>query len=110
MRLHVWGPATLLGVAMLLLAGGNDKQAYLPLPPGEAGIAQPIPRNVTRHLEMTGQTVAATRDVPYIENSTTFRTNVGLMSDVAAVARVTLYDAAGQLSTALRSERATPGR
>ncbi|MGZ5492634.1 MAG: hypothetical protein ACXW3E_03685, partial [Thermoanaerobaculia bacterium] len=29
-------------------------------------------------------------------NSTGFRTNVGLMSDVATVARVTLYDAAGQ--------------
>ena len=40
--------------------------------------------------------VATTQDVPYIENSTGFRTNVGLMSDVAAVARVTLYDAAGQ--------------
>jgi hypothetical protein len=62
MTFHVWGRATLLGLAMLMLAGGNDKQAHLPLPPGEAGIAQPIPRNITRTLEMTGQTVAAKRD------------------------------------------------
>jgi hypothetical protein len=62
MTFHGWGRAALLGLAMLMLAGGNDKQAHLPLPPGEAGIAQPIPRNITRTLEMTGQTVAATRD------------------------------------------------
>lgn len=62
MTFHVWGRATLLGLVMLLLAGGDHKQAHLRLPPGEAGIAQPIPRNITRYLEMKGQTVAATRD------------------------------------------------
>jgi len=62
MTFHVWGRATLLGLAMLMLAGGNHKQAHLPSPPGEAGIAQPIPRNITRTLEMTGQTAVTTRN------------------------------------------------
>jgi hypothetical protein len=62
MIFHVCSRAALLGLAMLILAGGSDKQAHLPLPPGEAGIAQPIPHNITRYLEMTGQTVVATRD------------------------------------------------
>ncbi|HEX7420310.1 MAG TPA: proprotein convertase P-domain-containing protein [Thermoanaerobaculia bacterium] len=38
---------------------------------------------------------AAAQDLPYIENSAAFRTNIGLMSDVATVVRVTLFDAAG---------------
>lgn len=37
------------------------------------------------------------QDLPYIESSVAFRTNVGLMSDVATVVRVTLLDAAGHL-------------
>jgi subtilisin-like proprotein convertase family protein len=38
---------------------------------------------------------AAGQDLPFIENSASFRTNVGLMSDVATMVRVTLFDAAG---------------
>lgn len=55
----VIGPLT-LGLAGLLL-GCNEKQAYQPPPPTEVGVAQPIQRNVTRYLEVTGQTNAAKR-------------------------------------------------
>lgn len=55
----VIGPLT-LGLAGLLL-GCNEKQAYQPPPPAEVGVAQPIQRNVTRYLEVTGQTNAAKR-------------------------------------------------
>jgi RND family efflux transporter MFP subunit len=43
------------------LAGCDEKQTNLPLPPAEVRIAQPIQRNVTRYLELTGQTAAAKR-------------------------------------------------
>ena len=38
---------------------------------------------------------AAAQDLPYIESSAAFRTNVGLMSDVATVVRITVFGAAG---------------
>ena len=38
---------------------------------------------------------ASNQDLPYIENSAAFRTNVGLMSDAAASVRVTVFDATG---------------
>lgn len=52
-------PPALLGLAGLLL-GCNEKQAYRP-PPAEVRVAQPVQRNVTRYLELTGQTHAAKR-------------------------------------------------
>jgi uncharacterized lipoprotein YbaY len=60
MIFHNWSRATLLALAMLL-AGCDDRQAHLPLPPAELRIAQLILHNVRRHLEVTGQTVAAQR-------------------------------------------------
>ncbi len=38
---------------------------------------------------------AASQDIPFVESSSAFRTNVGLMSDVITSVRVTLFDAAG---------------
>ncbi|HSP35052.1 MAG TPA: proprotein convertase P-domain-containing protein [Thermoanaerobaculia bacterium] len=38
----------------------------------------------------------AQQDLAYVENSTSFRTNIGLMSDVESIVRVTLFDAAGK--------------
>lgn len=52
-------PPALFGLAGLLL-GCNEKQAYQP-PPAEVRVAQPVQRNVTRYLELTGQTNAAKR-------------------------------------------------
>ncbi len=52
-------PPALLGLAGLLL-GCNEKQAYQP-PPAEVRVAQPMQRNLTRYLELTGQTNAAKR-------------------------------------------------
>jgi RND family efflux transporter MFP subunit len=52
-------PPALLGLAGLLL-GCNEKQAYQP-PPAEVRVAQPVQRNLTRYLELTGQTNAAKR-------------------------------------------------
>jgi multidrug efflux pump subunit AcrA (membrane-fusion protein) len=60
MTLQMRKRAALLALTTLL-AGCNDKQAYLPVPPAEVRIAQPIQRNVTRYLELTGQTAAAKR-------------------------------------------------
>lgn len=50
----------LLGLSGLLL-GCNEKQAYQPPPPAEVRIARPIQRNVTKYIEVTGQTNAAKR-------------------------------------------------
>jgi RND family efflux transporter MFP subunit len=61
MTLHKRSRAALLAVTTLLLAGCDEKQTNLPLPPAEVRIAQPIQRNVTRYLELTGQTAAAKR-------------------------------------------------
>lgn len=58
MTFHNRSQVTLLALTTLL-AGCNDKQAYQPLPPAEVRIAQPVQRNVTRYLEMAGQTAAA---------------------------------------------------
>ena len=58
MTFHNRSRVTLLALTTLL-AGCNDKQAYQPLPPAEVRITQPVQRNVTRYLEMTGQTAAA---------------------------------------------------
>ncbi|MCU4182538.1 efflux RND transporter periplasmic adaptor subunit [Bosea sp. BH3] len=52
--------AALLGLTSALL-GCNDKQAYQPPPPAEVGVALPVQRNVTRWIEVTGQTNAAKR-------------------------------------------------
>ncbi|MGX5736369.1 efflux RND transporter periplasmic adaptor subunit [Bosea thiooxidans] len=52
--------AALLGLAVILL-GCNEKQAYQPPPPAEVHIAQPVQRNLTRYIEVTGQTNAAKR-------------------------------------------------
>lgn len=51
--------ATLFGLSGLLL-GCKEKQAYQP-PPAEVRIAQPVQRNVTRYIPVTGQTNAAKR-------------------------------------------------
>jgi len=61
MTFHNRSRVTLLALTALL-AGCNDKQAYQPLPPAEVRITQPVQRNVTRYLEMTGQTAAAKTD------------------------------------------------
>jgi multidrug efflux pump subunit AcrA (membrane-fusion protein) len=60
MTFHNRSRVTLLALTTLL-AGCNEKQAYQPLPLAEVRIAQPVQRNVTRYLEMTGQTAAAKR-------------------------------------------------
>jgi RND family efflux transporter MFP subunit len=60
MTFHNRGRVTLLALTTLL-AGCNERQASQPLPPAEVRIAQPVQRNVTRYLEMTGQTAAAKR-------------------------------------------------
>lgn len=60
MRGTVRSLATLLGLAGLL-PGCNEKQAYQPPPPAEARVAQPVQRNVTKYIEVTGQTNAAKR-------------------------------------------------
>jgi RND family efflux transporter MFP subunit len=57
-RIVIW-PA-LLGLAGLLL-GCNEKQAYQPPPPAEVHVALPVQRNITKYLELTGQTNAAKR-------------------------------------------------
>lgn len=52
--------AALLGLTAAL-PGCNDKQAYQPPPPAEVRVALPERRDVTRWIEVTGQTNAAKR-------------------------------------------------
>lgn len=52
--------ATLLGLAGLLL-GCDEKQAHQPPSVAEVRVAPPLQRNITRYLELTGQTNAAKR-------------------------------------------------
>lgn len=52
--------AALLGLAGLLL-GCDEKQAYRPPSAAEVRVAPPLQRNITRYLELTGQTNAAKR-------------------------------------------------
>jgi len=44
--------------AVLLVAGCRKQNAYVPPPPPQVGIAQPVSREVTPYLEATGSTVA----------------------------------------------------
>lgn len=49
---------------------------------------------------------SAVQDLPWVESSREFRTNVGLMSDVESTVRVTLLDAAGrELSSSIHAIR-----
>lgn len=50
----------LLGLA-IVLAGCNEKPAASAPPPAEVRVAAPVPRPVTRYLQLTGQTAAAKR-------------------------------------------------
>lgn len=50
--------ALLAGAGLLLLASFGRKNLYVPPPPPEVGIAHPLQRSVTPHLEATGTTVA----------------------------------------------------
>src|SRR5262245_33386765 len=45
-------------VAILLLIGCEKKSAYVPQPPPEVGVALPLQRTLTLHVEQTGTTVA----------------------------------------------------
>lgn len=51
------GPALLAG----FLAGCNEKQTYQPPAAAEVRISKPIQRNITKYIEVTGQTNAAKR-------------------------------------------------
>lgn len=51
--------APLVGAcALLLLAGCGKKNAYVPPPPPEVGVAKPLARDVTPYLAATGSTAA----------------------------------------------------
>src|SRR4051812_4984384 len=55
--------ATPIGVLValsgsLVLAGCNDKNAYVPPPPPKVTVAQPLQQPVTRYIELTGNSQA----------------------------------------------------
>ncbi len=45
-------------LAAVWMAGCTKQTAYVPPPPPEVGVAQPLQQTVTIHLEQTGNTVA----------------------------------------------------
>lgn len=44
--------------ALLLLSGYKQQNRYVAPPPADVGMATPLGKNVTLHLELTGNTVA----------------------------------------------------
>lgn len=47
-----------LGIAALAMSGCKDQNAYVPPPPAEVGVSQPLAQNVLPYLTETGNTVA----------------------------------------------------
>ena len=52
------GPAAIATVALAVLGGCDQRNAYVPPPPPKVEVATPLQRPITRYLEATGNTTA----------------------------------------------------
>src|SRR6185437_5490606 len=52
------GPAAIATVALAVLGGCDQRNAYVPPPPPKVEVATPLQRPITRYLEATGNTAA----------------------------------------------------